>query len=193
MDAVTIAIVSAASDPRHRDQLWSLRIVSLLFVAAAFVTLTDCSPAVAQDQHLTKTAKAAHDVIIMGYARSDQSCRGIEPPTLTLDKPPDHGTVCFRVADMKLSEAIVGNLTQCLGLKIRGVSVVYLPRWGYTGPDDLRYTVVFPEARHSVYVDLTVLPEKRSSAYSVPADISAPSAESPQPSGAIPACTALVS
>jgi hypothetical protein len=73
------------------------------------------------------------------------------------------------------------------------VSVVYLPRWGYVGPDDLRYTVVFPQARHSVYVDLTVLPDRPGSPGAVPADISSPYTESPQSLGPIPACTAIVS
>ena len=79
--------------------------------------------------------------------------------------------------DIKINEAIVGNLKHCVGRNIRGVTVVYLPRWKYIGLDDARYTVVFPQARHSVYVDLTVLPD-RSGSPSVAPDIIAPAAES---------------
>ena len=186
-------MISANGYPRRGCQFSLSSTVSLLYVAAAFGGFSACAPAVAQDQHITKTVRAAHDVVLEGYARTNPSCDGIEPPALYLDKPPDHGLVCFRIGDMKLHAAIVGNLTQCLGRKIRGVSVVYLSGSEYTGPDDLRYTVVFPEARHGVFVDLTVLPGRPNSPDAVPADISAPASAAPQSSGPIPACTALVS
>jgi hypothetical protein len=188
-----VAMVFVESTGRRSGKYWSTLLLGLGCGLAAIGVPSFCSPAVAQDQHITKTTKAAHDVVILGYARSNQSCNGIEPPALYLDKPPDHGAVCFRTNDIRLREAIVGNLTHCLGRKISGVSVVYLPYWGYVGSDDLRYTVVFPQARHSVYVELTVLPDPPGSPGTVPADISAPYTESPQSPGPIPACTAIVS
>jgi hypothetical protein len=176
---------------RCSDQSRSMLVFLGILTAIGF--LSCCSLAAAQDQHLTKTTEAAKAVSILGYSRSNQSCEGIEPPALYLDKPPDHGTICFRPGNIKLSEAIVGGLTHCLGRTIRGVSVIYLPRWGYIGPDDVRYTVVFPQARQSVYVDLTVLSSQSGSSGAVPPDISAPAMESPQSPGPMPACTALVS
>ena len=83
--------------------------------------------------------------------------------------------------DIKINEAIVGNLKHCVGNgNIRGVTVVYLPRWKYIGLDDARYTVVFPQARHSVYVDLTVLPDRPGSPSVAPADIITPAADFPR-------------
>jgi hypothetical protein len=152
-----------------------------------------CSPAPAQDRHLTKTTKADHDVAILGYGQANQSCEAIEPPSIYLDKPPGQGSVCFRASTIKLREAIVGNLMHCIGRTIRGVTVVYLPRSGYTGPDDVRYTVIFPSARHSVYVDVTVVPDSLSSPGTLPADIGTDAVESSQLSGPMPACMALVS
>jgi hypothetical protein len=167
----------------------SQRILGLAFV---LMVMSDHSPVFAQNQRLSKTTTADRDVVILGYGRSNQNCESVDPPALYLDKPPDHGTVCFRVNDIKINEAIVGNLKHCVGRNIRGVTVVYLPRWKYIGLDDVRYTVVFPQARHSVYVDLTVLPD-RSGSPSVAADTITPAAESSQSPGPIPACTALVS
>src|ERR1700753_3375249 len=71
-----------------------------------------CSPAWAQDQHLARTTKADRGINILGYARANQNCEGIDPPSLFLDKPPDHGSVCFRPSRIKLKEAIVGNLIE---------------------------------------------------------------------------------
>ena len=88
----------------------------------------------AQDQHLARTAKADHDVSILSYARSNQDCDGIEPPKLYLDKPPEHGAVCFRTSQVQLHDTVVGNLTQCLGRKIRGVTIVYAQQRNTEGP-----------------------------------------------------------
>jgi len=168
----------------------SQRILGLAFV---LMVMSGHSSVLAQNQRLAKTTIADHDVVILGYGRSNQNCESVDPPGLYLDKPPDHGTICFRVNDIKINEAIVGNLKHCVGRNIRGVTVVYLPRWKYIGLDDARYTVVFPQARHSVYVDLTVLPDRPGSPSVAPADINTPAAESSQSPGPIPACTALVS
>jgi hypothetical protein len=135
--------------------------------------------------------KGDHEVNILGYARSNHNCEGIDPPSLFLDKPPDHGSVCFRPSKLKLQNAIVGNLTHCIGHKISGVTVVYIPQASYVGMDEVRYTVIFPEARHAVDVDLTVVPGQPQSAASLSGD--GGSAAHKQLPGPMHACTALVS
>lgn len=162
-------------------------------LAWALVATSNFSPALAQDQRLAKTTRADHDVVILGYGRSNQNCESIDPPALYLEKPPDHGAICFRTNDITIEKAIVGNLTHCVGRKIHGIVVVYLPGWRYAGSDDVRYTVIFPQARHAVYVDLTVLPDRPSSSGAVSTDIGASAAESLRLPGPIPACTSLVS
>ena len=161
-------------------------------IAWALMAMSNSSPALAQDKRLAKTTRADHDVVILGYGRSKPNCESADPPALYLDKPPDHGALCFRTNDVKINEAIVGNLTHCIGRIIRGVVVVYLPRWKYVGSDEARYTVIFPQARHGVHVDLTVLPGQPSSPGVVQTDPGGPY-ESPQLPGPIPACTSLVS
>ena len=148
-----------------------------------------CSSARAQDQHLARTTKAGHEIKILGYARANQGCEGIDPPSLFLDKPPDHGSICFRPSRLKLKEAIVGNLIQCVGRQVSGVTVVYIPQAGYTGTDEVKYTVIFPEARHVVYVDLTVVPGQPNSAGVALGDPNF----SADKQGPIHACTELVS
>jgi hypothetical protein len=162
-------------------------------LAWALMATSSFSPALAEDQRLAKTTRADHDVVILGYGRSNQNCESIDPPALYLEKPPDHGTVCFRTNDITINKAIVGNLTHCIGRKIHGVVVVYSPGWKYAGPDDVRYTVIFPKARHGVYVELTVLPDRPSSSGAVSMDLDAPTTGSPQLPGPIPACASLVS
>lgn len=162
--------------------------------ACAVATVLGCgSTVLAQDAHLVKTTRAGHAVIILGYARSDQNCEGITPPVLYLDKPAEHGTVCWRPGKLKLREAIVGNLTQCLGRDIRGVNVVYFPRWKYVGSDGLQYTVEFPNARHRVEVSMTVLTDGSSSPDSPFADMGEPVGDDSQSPGPMPECAASVS
>jgi hypothetical protein len=188
-----MAMVTAELKLCFSCQSWSSLVFGFVWALVAIGFLSNCSPAAAQDGHLTKTTEWAKAAVILGYGRANQNCEGVEPPALYLDKPPDHGTVCFRKSNIRLREVIVGGLPQCVGRKVRGVSVVYLSRWGYAGSDNLAYTVVFPQARHSVHVDLTVLSNRPNAPGTVPADISSPAAESPQSPGPMPECTALVS
>jgi hypothetical protein len=147
----------------------------------------------AQDQHLAKTAKADHEVSILSYARSNQECDGIEPPKLYLDKPPEHGVVCFRPSQVRLQNTVVGNLTQCLGRKIRGVTIVYRSATKYRGSDEIRYTVIFPELSHHVDVDLTVEPDQSNVSDTSLREINGPAEEGSQSQGPMPACTVLTS
>jgi hypothetical protein len=168
-------------------------VAGLGFAVALIFALLPSTSVRAQDQHLAKTVKAGHAASISGYARSNGECEGVEPPGLYVDTPPQHGIVCFRTSKIMLREAIVGNLTYCVGRKIGGVTVVYLPRWKYVGADTTRYSVVFPEARRNIDVDLTVVPDRPDSPDQVPADINGPAVESSQSPGPMPRCTALVS
>ena len=162
----------------------------LLVIAAGCLVL--CSPLLAQVQ-LSKTVRAAQDSFIEGYVRRDTTCKPLDPPQLVIEQPPEHGIVCYKLADVLTQKPIGNNYTQCLGKKISGIHVRYLARGGYTGPDHVLYIVVFPDVRHKVEVNLNVLPAKPNSSVNVPADISEPADEKPQLSGPMPSCTVLVS
>jgi hypothetical protein len=162
-------------------------------VIAGAAVLVFYSYAHAQDQHLAKTAKADHDVSVLSYARSNQNCDGIDPPKLYLDKPPEHGAVCFRINQVQLQNTVVGNLTQCLGRKIRGVTIVYRSAAKYRGSDELRYTVIFPELSHHVDVGLTVVLDRPNASDTSLREINGSAEEGSQSPGPMPACTVVTS
>jgi len=158
---------------------WSLIATALLAGAA-----------MAEDDHFKRTAQPATSVVIRGYWRADNNCEAKEPPALLFDKPPEHGIVCFRRDEVTMSKVIVGDgLQHCLGSRIRGLKLIYQPRLGYSGPDEVRYTVVFPRMRRSVSVDLTVLPSQ----FQPKNDHTAPAEEPLQSPGPVPECAPLVS
>jgi hypothetical protein len=158
---------------------WSL-------IAAALVA----SAAMAEDAHFKKTAQPATNLVIRGYWRADKNCEAKEPPMLLFDKPPEHGIVCFRRDEVTMYNVVVGDgLQHCLGRRIRGLKLIYQPRLGYSGPDEVRYTVVFPRVRHSVSVDLTVLPSR----FHSKDDLTAPVEGPLQSPGPVPECAPLVS
>jgi hypothetical protein len=146
-------MVFIPANPLREGGYWILGTVAVVLISDVLMSST----CFAQDEHLTRTTKANEKISILSYARSNQACEGIDPPSFYLDKAPDHGVVCFRAGTVKLQNAIVGNLTHCIGKQIRGVTIVYVPQQGYVGSDEVRYTVIFPEARHSVFVDLAVV------------------------------------
>jgi hypothetical protein len=158
----------------------------LFAFAVAIVALPAFVPAQAraQDAHLRKTVEAATSVVIRGYWRSDKNCAPVQPaPVPLLDKPPEHGVICFRHEGVTVHNVLFGNMQQCVGRQIPGINVVYQSWPGYSGLDEARYTVVFPRGRHTVLVDLTVLPVR-----GLP-----PADEQHQPPGPMPECAALVS
>jgi hypothetical protein len=164
------------------------------YALAALAASICLSPAIAQELRLSIVTEAAKSVVIRGHVRLNKNCEAIEPPALLLDKSPDHGTVCSRPGSVFLKEILYGEKTQrCLGHNLRGIKVVYLPRWGYAGADGFRYTVVHPAGQYPVIVDITVRPNRPNSTGLVPPDISSPTAEELQSPGPIPACTALSS
>jgi hypothetical protein len=151
-----------------------------------------CSPP--PDLIASKTVKANHEIALRNHGRHDprNDCAGLEPPAIDLDVPPGHGVVCLRRANFTIKWACPDQ--RCVGRNANGVSVVYLPRHGYTGADQLRYTVRSPRGPMTYSVSLTIEPDSPPSPGVVPADISSPaSAATPQAPGPIPMCPALVS
>lgn len=160
-------------------------------ICALTIVAMSASSAVAEDMHFKTTTQAATNVALRGYWRADKNCEPREPPpALLLDKPPEHGTVCFRRDVVKMQNVVVGEgLQHCIGRQIRGLKVVYRSKAGYSGPDEVRYTVVFPKAKQTVLVDVTVQPgEFRSNDNPV-----APPDDPLQSAGPMPECAALVS
>jgi hypothetical protein len=171
---------------------------ALLLIIGTVCVLCPCPAASAEElgpwggpTTLSKIGKADHELVIRGYVRTDANCAGVEPPAIDLDVPPVHGIVCLRRTDDVLIEH--ASNTRCLGRKISGVKVVYLPRRGYAGSDSLRYIIRFPRITITHTANVTIVPDAPASSDAVPGDISAPTDNVPQSPGPIPACTALVS
>jgi hypothetical protein len=162
-----------------------------MLLTVASIAAVVYSPAFAQVK-LSKSTSAGRAVHLQGYARSDPSCAGLDPPEILIEQPPQHGIVCLRRDKMMLDGTIENNLKHCLGRIINGFFVTYLPRRGYVGSDHVLYTVRFPTTQHMVQFDVKVLPFRPGS-FAEPKDISDPIDEKVQMPGPIPLCAVPVS
>ncbi len=136
---------------------------------------------------ISKSGKAGHEIALGGLVRVDGKCVGVGAPQIDLERPPTHGVVCQRPAEVRL-EYVVGNaLRHCLGTKAPGVRVFYRPYDGYIGKDAARYLARFPRDQVNVDVDVTIVPDDRP--YLNPGT----AAEEAQKPGPMPVCAGLLS
>jgi hypothetical protein len=149
----------------------------------------------AQQLQFSKSTRAGHEVSLKGYAHFNDKCESRDPPpTIYVDKPREHGVVCFRpAADIVLRWVASNERQSCLGHQMRGIRVFYLPRMAYSGPDKVRYTVHFANVQQVVDVNLTVLPGDQQSQGAAPANSNSPADDLSQMPGPMPMCAALVS
>jgi hypothetical protein len=110
-----------------------------------------------------------------------------------LEIPPSHGVLCVRPAEWELQITYTSEAIRCVGHKVGGIRVVYLPRHAYAGVDTLRYVVRYKLGSMTVNYNLTIEPDTPPPRDAVPADSSAPANDTPQWPGPIPPCSALVS
>ncbi|WP_147250312.1 hypothetical protein [Bradyrhizobium sp. MOS003] len=139
---------------------------------------------------MTVTARTSEETVIEGYADADNKCAPVELPRLLLLKSPEHGVVCYRIEDFEVAGDSGGDQA-CIGRWVRGISVFYLARSGYSGPDSLRYEAVTDRRRDRVAVRVTVLPGLGND--SDAASLGASPRESAMSPGPIPACVVPVS
>jgi hypothetical protein len=140
----------------------------------------------------TKTGKAGHEVPLGGHVRIDRTCASIGLPQIDVEKPPAHGVVCLRPADVSLNYLVGNAPTQCLGKKAAGVRIIYRPHDGYVGKDAARYIVRFPHSQVNVDVDVTVVPDDRPQIGGVSPVPGAANQDTQKP-GRMPDCAALES
>lgn len=142
----------------------------------------------------SKTGKADHELLLGGHAKFNHvNCASLEPPVIDLDVPPSHGVLCLRREKIELRFVYQERSLHCVGQKVNGVRIVYMPRRGYTGVDTLRYVVRFQIGPVTYTVNLTIEPNVPPSPGTVPADTTAPAGDAPQSRGPLPVCPALVS
>ena len=174
---------------RRRSRSWRRAIGScgLILGVSSAVLAMDIS-CFAQDSEMTVTARTAEETVIEGYADADNTCAPVELPRLLLMKPPEHGVVCYRIEDFEVASDS-GSDRACIGRWVRGISIFYLARPGYSGPDSLRYEAITDRRRDRVAVRVRVLPGFGN-------DAASPNASPPEPAmslGPIPACVGPVS
>jgi hypothetical protein len=139
--------------------------------------------------HLTRVTKSGNEVKIRGYVRWNQNCDALENRQIYLVVPPENGVVCIRTSIVTVQRIYEGEHTYCVGQRMRGVDVIYVPRPGFTGIDVIRYTVKFNAVRLTVDADISVKSDQvTTETGEVP-----PISEPPQTQGPIPVCAPLVS
>jgi hypothetical protein len=145
----------------------------------------------AQDSEMTVTARTSEETVIEGYADADSTCAPVELPRLLLVKSPEHGIVCYRIEDFAVA-GDTGSDRACIGRWIRGISLFYLARPGYSGRDSLRYEAVTDRRRDRVAVRVRVLPGPANDS-DVPVNTADSSRDPAMSIGPIPACVVPVS
>jgi hypothetical protein len=162
-------------------------------VAIAATTFSVCmipmQSALADAEHVTKVAKSNNEATIRGYARWDHDCNAEDPPQVYLHVAPKDGVVCARASTVTVKTIREGTALHCLGRSIPGINVVYLPRFGFSGADAIRYTVKFKAVSLTVDADIQV----QSDQVCTESGAAQPSSPAPQTEGPIPVCAALVS
>jgi hypothetical protein len=135
---------------------------------------------------LRKLAKDRKELEVYGHVNIDDYCESKGPVEIELDIPPKGGTVCMRPGFVRLRYTWSGGNQHCIGRRIKGVFVIYVPFARSSGRDTLQYT-----ARTDPSQTRTYAAEIKVEA----AEALTPGAASPLPQkpGPMPACAALVS
>jgi hypothetical protein len=169
---------------------------ALSAAAVCLVGICSTAPASAQSdavqRKVSKSGKANQEVPLTEFSRLDDNCAATGPPRFNLDRPPTHGIVCFRPAEVQLKFLMKGTPSGCLDSKVTGVRVFYRPYPGYTGKDGVRFTAQFPKDQITFDVDLTIAPDERPSLGEA-SPRAGTSAEEAQKPGPMPVCSGLVS
>ncbi len=118
---------------------------------AAFVL-----PAQAGEEQLAKAGAANRPLLIREHAAWNMDCRAVPYPAVRLERPPRHGAVCARAAEITIRTMYAGTEAQCIGRVVQGLRLIYFPRPGFTGSDRLQYSVQYPSVRRSVSVTVNV-------------------------------------
>jgi hypothetical protein len=177
---------------RRRSRLWrSANGSRVLILGVLSIVLAMDISCFAQDSEMTVTARPSEETVVEGYADADNTCTPIELPRLLLMKTPEHGIVCYRIEDFEVA-GDSGMDRACIGRWIRGISVFYLARPGYSGPDSLRYEAITDRRRDRVAVRVRVLPGPANDS-DPPANPGGPSRDPAVSIGPIPACVVPMS
>jgi hypothetical protein len=142
---------------------------------------------------IKKVAKGNKEVAVSSHASFwNKTCEFRGLVEIYLDEAPKGGTVCMRqgIGRLAINEwcrDCWSGRTHCLGKRIRGVFVIYVPYASFTGNDVVRYTVTgVTSARRTYEAEIRV-----ETGRAPPETTNSPS--EPQKAGPMPVCPMLVS
>jgi hypothetical protein len=142
---------------------------------------------------IKKVAKGHKEVVVSSHASFwTKTCEFRSLVEIYLDEAPKGGTVCTRQGIGRLAinewcQDCWSGRTHCLGKRIRGVFVIYVPYASFTGNDVVRYTVTGVTSAGRTYEA-----EIRVETGRAPPE-TANSPSEPQKAGPMPVCPMLVS
>jgi hypothetical protein len=160
-------------------------------VGLALVGLAAAATHAAEVRKIKKVAKGHKEVEVSSYASfKNDTCEFRGLVEIYLDEAPKGGTVCMRQGKVRLVHTYnwSGNKNHCLGKRISGVFVIYVPYASFTGNDAVRYTVTGAKTR----ARRTYEAEIRVETGHAPSETTSSPSE-PQKAGPMPVCPALVS
>ena len=158
-------------------------------IALGLAVFSLASAAFAVDYQLKRTAKGHKELTVYGHAIFRGDCESRGPVEINLNIPPMGGTVCMRSGMVPLRTTWPGTSQHCVGKRISGVFVIYIPFGSFTGPDTMLYTVRVQPSLNSRTYEVEIMVDAGQAI--APGASSAPS--EPQRAGPVPACPALVS
>jgi hypothetical protein len=152
-------------------------------------------PARADDtivRHESAAARGAADrsIAIREHAGWNAACEAIAAPVLTLDRPPQHGRVCARVATIVVRTLYDGTADACIGRRVAGLRLEFRADAGFSGADRLRYVARYPSVRRAIDVAVTVTGEGTTGAAAQP--VASEPALPRQQAGPVPLCAEAV-
>ncbi len=156
-------------------------------IALGLAVFSLASAAFAADYQLKRTAKGHKELTVYGHAIFRGDCESRGPVEINLTIPPMGGLVCMRSGMVPLRTTWPGTSQHCVGKRISGVFVIYIPFGSFTGIDTMLYTVKGMTKMYTYEFEITVGADQATAAGAS----SAPS--EPQKAGPMPTCPALVS
>ncbi len=112
----------------------------------------------AADNNIIRMVKAGHETAV-GYAlRWSRDCKP-QPPRMVLTVPPDHGSICARDIIRVVKRNVVNDDQSCVGKRVQGLQVIYLPRPDYAGHDSVEYNIEYPGLVRTTHAEIDVRPD----------------------------------
>lgn len=120
----------------------ALRVRGIALCLLALSAFTAINRPANADESFTKKTTPGREVLIRGFAEFDANCQLRNVQTITVVELPAHGRVEQRSGTVTIGDNWVGNKS-CVGAKLEGVQVFYVPNGGFAGRDhftmDVRY------------------------------------------------------